>query len=182
MCGICGLVNFDGAPVDPSRVASMTQALIHRGPDDAGTYFNSESPNGPKIGLGFRRLSIIDLAGGHQPMRYKRAAIVFNGEIYNYRELKKQCESSGHKFQTQSDTEVILHLYDQFKEGCLEKLNGMFAFAVWDDEKKEIFLARDRLGIKPLYYFHEDKKFVQSAKMAKKALKLRPRTASPGRS
>lgn len=165
MCGICGILSFNGQPIKKEQISAMSNALIHRGPDDEGNYFSnsqtlklSNSKLDTHIGLGFRRLSIIDLAGGHQPMRYKNNVIVFNGEIYNFRELRSQCQSRGHQFKTQSDTEVLLHLYDEFSEKCLDHLNGMFAFAIWNEEKKELFLARDRLGIKPLYYFYEPAK------------------------
>lgn len=157
MCGICGIVYFDGKTVEKNRIQAMTEALVHRGPDDEGTYFSeAQSPMSKiKVGFGFRRLSIIDVAGGHQPMRVREKVVVFNGEIYNYQELKKECASSGDRFKTESDTEVLLHLYDEFGEACLEKLNGMFAFALWNEKENELFLARDRLGIKPLYYFYD---------------------------
>lgn len=168
MCGICGIVNFDGRPVDRERVADMSRALLHRGPDDQGLYFSADHQPGARAqaGFGFRRLSIIDIEGGHQPMRYKNLTIVFNGEIYNYRELRESAEKSGEKFSSHSDTEVILHLYDRYGPDALAKLNGMFAFAIWDSEKQELFLARDRLGIKPLYYAQNGGRFVFSSEMA----------------
>ncbi len=149
MCGICGKLILDpSATVSPALIKSMADAIRHRGPDDDG-YFMS----GP-VGLGFRRLSIIDLSGGHQPLSNEDGSvhIVFNGEIYNYKELRQYLLGRGHIFRTQSDTETIVHLYEDLGEACVEKLRGMFAFAIWDDRNKSLFLARDRVGIKPLYY------------------------------
>jgi asparagine synthase (glutamine-hydrolysing) len=149
MCGICGKLMLDGeAMVSPALVKAMADTIYHRGPDDEGYYVS-----GP-IGLGFRRLSIIDLQTGHQPVSNENGTIqiVFNGEIYNFRELRALLLSKGHVFRTQSDTEVIVHLYEEFGPECLEKLRGMFAFAIWDENAKTLFLARDRVGIKPLYY------------------------------
>jgi len=149
MCGICGKLIFDPeGRVSPALIKSMADTISHRGPDDDG-YFIS----GP-IGFGFRRLSIIDLSGGHQPLSNEDGSvhIVFNGEIYNYKELRQYLLGRGHVFRTQSDTETIVHLYEDLGEACVEKLRGMFAFAIWDDRNKSLFLARDRVGIKPLYY------------------------------
>ncbi len=136
------------ASVPLALLTEMTGAIIHRGPDDEGFY-----TSGP-VGLGFRRLSIIDLAGGHQPLcnEDKTVWIVFNGEIYNYQELRVFLLAKGHTFRTHSDTEVIVHLYEELGEKCVEKLRGMFGLAIWDDRNKSLFLARDRVGIKPLYY------------------------------
>lgn len=149
MCGICGKLNFDPESV-VSRVLLKTMAdtIAHRGPDDEGYYVSGQ------IGLGFRRLSIIDLAGGHQPLSNEDGSvwIVFNGEIYNYQELRVFLVSKGHVFRTDSDTEVIVHLYEEEGEACLNKLRGMFGFAIWDQRQRKLFLARDRVGIKPLYY------------------------------
>ncbi len=150
MCGICGKLNFDSAkPVSGELLKAMADAIQHRGPDDEG-FFRA----GP-VGFGFRRLSIIDLNTGHQPISNEdgSAWIVFNGEIYNYRELRQDLQSRGHVFSTQTDTEVIVHLYEEFGVGCMEKLRGMFAFAIWDEGRKQLLLARDRVGIKPLYYW-----------------------------
>jgi asparagine synthase (glutamine-hydrolysing) len=150
MCGICGKLEFDSeARVAPGLLKHMADAIVHRGPDDDGYYVK-----GP-IGLGFRRLSIIDLSGGHQPLANEDDSIwiVFNGEIYNYQELRVLLLAKGHVFKTQSDTEVIVHLYEEYGSDCLEKLRGMFGFAIWDSKKKSLFLARDRVGIKPLYYY-----------------------------
>lgn len=150
MCGICGKLEFDlEAKVVPNLLKQMADAIVHRGPDDDGYYVK-----GP-IGLGFRRLSIIDVSGGHQPLANEDDSvwIVFNGEIYNYQELRALLLAKGHVFKTQSDTEVIVHLYEEYGRDCLEKLRGMFGFAIWDSKKKSLFLARDRVGIKPLYYY-----------------------------
>ncbi len=149
MCGICGIVSLNPAqPVDRGVLEKMTQTMIPRGPDDQGIYHDTS------IGLGVRRLSIIDLSGGHQPIANedKTLWIVFNGEIYNYRELRVYLQKRGHIFATQSDTEVILHLYEEFKEECVQHLNGIFAFAIWDALRRELVIGRDRMGIKPLYY------------------------------
>ncbi len=136
------------ATVSPTLVKAMADTIYHRGPDDDGYYFS-----GP-VGLGFRRLAIIDLLSGHQPVPNEDGTvhIIFNGEIYNYKELRAFLLSKGHVFSTQSDTEVIVHLYEEFGPQCVEKLRGMFAFAIWDEKAKSLFLARDRVGIKPLYY------------------------------
>lgn len=147
MCGIVGILNKNGAPVDREVLERMTRRLVHRGPDDEGFYLDGS------VGLGFRRLSIIDLSGGHQPMSISdgRFTIVFNGEIYNFLELRAELEKEGVTFQTRSDTEVLLQLYAREGESCLSRLNGMFAFAIWDRVEKSLFLARDRMGKKPLY-------------------------------
>src|SRR5256885_1394164 len=142
MCGICGILDLNDRPVSVEKITAMREALVHRGPDDAGLC------QATGLALGFRRLSIIDVSDGHQPMRRGESTIVFNGEIYNYRELRAECERGGARFETQSDTEVLLELFRREGEACLKKLNGMFAFAVWNEEKKELFLARDRIGIK----------------------------------
>jgi len=149
MCGICGQFNFrDNAPVRLEAVKRMTNALAHRGPDDEGYYVSGS------LGLGFRRLSIIDLQGGRQPMSDPEESVwvVFNGEIYNFQELREDLEKHGYVFRTKSDTEVIVHGYKQWGVDVLERLNGMFGLAVWDEKKRLLMLARDRMGIKPLYY------------------------------
>jgi asparagine synthase (glutamine-hydrolysing) len=150
MCGICGKFAFDRERAIPEvTVKKMADAIAHRGPDDQGFYCSGQ------IGLGFRRLSIIDLAGGHQPISNESGAIwiVFNGEIYNFQALRKDLIAKGHIFKTKTDTEVIVHLYEQYGSDCVHKLRGMFAFAVWDEDQRCLFLARDRVGIKPLYYY-----------------------------
>lgn len=154
MCGICGKLTFDRQlSVSPELLREMADTIAHRGPDDEGYYIS-----GP-IGLGFRRLSIIDLATGHQPLSNEDGTvwIVFNGEIYNYQELRVSLQRKGHVFKTQTDTEVIVHLYEEFGEDCVKKLRGMFAFAIWDERQETLFIARDRVGIKPLYYWLSDK-------------------------
>ncbi|MBI2469447.1 MAG: asparagine synthase (glutamine-hydrolyzing) [Candidatus Rokubacteria bacterium] len=148
MCGIAGIVSRDGAPVTLPEVRAMCDAMVHRGPDDEGFYL------GAGVGLGMRRLSIIDLATGRQPVRNEDGTVwvVFNGEIYNYRELRRALEAQGHAFYTATDTETIVHLYENYGPRCVEHLRGMFAFALWDEPRRRLLLARDRLGIKPLYY------------------------------
>lgn len=146
MCGICGKVGREQVQGDELR--RMAQAIVHRGPDDEGFYLNHS------VGMASSRLSIIDLEGGRMPIynEDKSVVIVFNGEIYNYRALRAELESSGHRFSTDSDTEVLVHLYEAYGERCLEHLRGMFAFAIWDERQRKLFLARDRLGQKPLFY------------------------------
>jgi len=149
MCGICGLYNFqNNAPVESETIKKMADSIVHRGPDDEGYYFSGS------FGLGFRRLSIIDLQGGHQPMsdKDKSVWVVFNGEIYNFPDLKKELEGFGHVFRTRSDTEVIVHGYKQWGVEVLNRLNGMFGLAIWDERKRKLILARDRMGIKLVYY------------------------------
>jgi len=149
MCGICGQFNFDNkAPVRRADLEVMTRSIVHRGPDDEG-YFIA----GP-LGFGFRRLSIIDLAGGHQPMSDQQESVwvVFNGEIYNFPELKRELQGFGHVFRTNSDTEVIIHGYKQWGDDVLNRLNGMFGLAIWDARQQRLLLARDPFGIKLIYY------------------------------
>jgi asparagine synthase (glutamine-hydrolysing) len=149
MCGITGWINHDsGKPIDRAILEKMTDIISHRGPD-AGGYFVA-----PGVGLGHRRLSIIDRAGGQQPMANEDGSVqvVFNGEIYNFQTVRAELISRGHRFITNSDTEVIVHGYEEFGPACLQYFQGMFAFAVWDQRKRQLFLARDRMGKKPLYY------------------------------
>ena len=149
MCGIAGVMKFGReARVESGVVRQMCNVMAHRGPDDDGVY-----TDGP-VGIGMRRLSIIDVAGGHQPISNETgtAWIVFNGEIYNHSELRKDLEARGHRYKTNSDTETIIHLYEEYGRDCVSHLRGMFAFAIWDRDKRTLFVARDRLGIKPLYY------------------------------
>jgi asparagine synthase (glutamine-hydrolysing) len=152
MCGIAGILRTQG-PIAPEVLGRMTDALAHRGPDDAGLHADVAA-SGAGVGLGFRRLSIIDLAGGHQPMANEDGSvwIVFNGEIYNFQDLRPDLESRGHVFRTRSDTETLLHSWEEYGLDCLAKLNGMFAFALWDRNRETLLLARDRLGKKPLYW------------------------------
>jgi asparagine synthase (glutamine-hydrolysing) len=152
MCGICGQYNFvDSSPVLLDDIKRMTGSLVHRGPDDEGVFLA-----GP-LGLGFRRLSIIDIGGGHQPMSDQQESVwvVFNGEIYNFKELRNELESCGHVFRTNSDTEVIVHGYKQWGDEVLNRLNGMFGLAIWDVRKERLMLARDPFGIKLVYYRFE---------------------------
>lgn len=146
MCGICGI--YDSQGVNRNDLQAMMNRLRHRGPDDSGTHVNH------KIALGSTRLSIIDINGGHMPISNEKGTIyiVFNGEIYNYRILRIELEKRGHQFKSQSDTEVILHLYEDLGEDCVKWLKGMFALAIWDEEKDRLFIARDRIGQKPLFY------------------------------
>jgi asparagine synthase (glutamine-hydrolysing) len=149
MCGICGKLNFDrDNEVSQSLLKAMADSIVHRGPDDDGYYLAGQ------VGLGFRRLSIIDLAGGHQPLSNEDGTvwIAFNGEIYNYQDLREDLLIKGHVFRTKSDTETIVHLYEEYGEAGIQSLRGMFAFAIWDQNQQKLLLARDRLGIKPLYY------------------------------
>src|SRR6266566_2817230 len=157
MCGIVGVLRGDGVPIPEALLAGMRDSLVHRGPDDAGLYLK-----GP-VGLGVRRLSVLDPTPmGHQPMGNSDGTlwVVFNGEIYNYVELRQELRSAGHRFVSDSDTEVLLHLYAQFGKDCLQRLNGMFAFAVWDARERVLFAARDRLGVKPFYYHHSGERFM----------------------
>ena len=149
MCGIAGILEFErDSRADPAALRAMCQIMEHRGPDDDG--FHTDGP----VGIGMRRLSIVDLATGHQPISNETASItiVFNGEIYNHLSLREQLVARGHSYRTHSDTETIVHLYEEYGVDCVQHLRGMFAFAIWDRNKKTLFIARDRLGIKPLYY------------------------------
>jgi len=149
MCGICGQFNFArNEPVESETVRQMTSSIAHRGPDDEGYFLSG------RLGLGFRRLSIIDLAGGHQPMSDAEETVwvIFNGEIYNYRELRAELQSKGHEFRTNSDTEVIIHGYKEWGAEVLNHLNGMFGLAIWDVKKRRLIVARDAMGIKMIYY------------------------------
>jgi len=149
MCGIAGIVQFSRDDrIDSTILRRMCGAMAHRGPDDEGIYID-----GP-VGIGMRRLSIVDLATGHQPISNEDRTVwvVFNGEIYNHAELRGPLMNQGHHYATNSDTETIIHLYEQYGHDCVERLRGMFAFAIWDSRKRSLFIARDRLGIKPLYY------------------------------
>src|SRR5262245_55637826 len=168
MCGIVGIVRNDGKPVDEQLLSRMNNAIRHRGPDEDGFYVN-----GP-VGLAMRRLSIIDLKGGQQPIHNqdKSAWIVFNGEIYNYLELRERLEKLGHTFYTNSDTEAIIHAYDRYGEDCPKHLRGMFAFAIWNNRTQELFLARDRVGKKPLLYASAGGRLIFASEFA--ALLLHP--------
>lgn len=160
MCGIAGIVSPNrGERIDENVVHRMCQAIVHRGPDEEGIFAKDNS------GLGMRRLSIIDVAGGHQPVFNEDRSIwiVFNGEIYNFPELRRELEGRGHRFSTNTDTEVIVHLYEDIGEDCVKKLRGMFAFALWDERRNSVLMARDRLGKKPLHYaLHRGKLYFAS--------------------
>ena len=155
MCGITGILNFN--PLENVRLdmlKNMTDSINHRGPDDEGHYLNNN------LGLGFKRLSIIDLKSGHQPLSNfnKSIWITFNGEIYNYKVLRDDLIKKNYVFNTNSDTEVIVNLYEEYGEKCTHFLRGMFAFVIWDDNKKKLFAARDRLGIKPFFYYLDNER------------------------
>ncbi|RPI55802.1 MAG: asparagine synthase (glutamine-hydrolyzing) [Acidobacteria bacterium] len=152
MCGIAGIIRWHHAPVAEQEIRAMCGLMVHRGPDEEGIYVKDG------VGLGMRRLSIIDLEGGQQPVFNEdgTVCVVFNGEIYNYRELRRQMARAGHAFRTAGDTETIVHLYEEYGVRCIDHLRGMFAFAIWDMRHKRLLLARDRLGIKPLYYAEFD--------------------------
>jgi asparagine synthase (glutamine-hydrolysing) len=157
MCGLVGIVSADPREaVDRARLEAMRDLLRHRGPDDAGSWIDDG------VGLGHRRLSIVDVAGGHQPMASEdeSAWLVFNGEIYNHPVLRPQLEARGHRYRTRCDAETILHLYEEDGDRCVERLRGMFAFAIWDRRQRRLLLARDRLGIKPLYYAFTERELV----------------------
>ncbi len=162
MCGICGVFDREAeTKPDLSLIEEMNRALTHRGPDDDGTFFDRG------VGLAVRRLSIIDVEGGHQPIHNEDSSIwiVFNGEIYNCRQLQALLEKLGHRFYTRTDTETIVHAYEEFGDECVKYLNGMFAFAIWDRPRRRLFVARDRFGIKPLYYTLVDKALVFASEL-----------------
>jgi len=148
MCGIAGIVNSEGGGVEAATIRRMCQSIVHRGPDDEGTFVKDGA------GLGARRLSVIDLPGGHQPLfnEDKTVCVVYNGEIYNFPDLRRDLEGRGHRFSTHTDTEVLVHLYEEMGRDLVQKLRGMFAFAIYDTRNRHLMLARDRLGIKPLHY------------------------------
>src|SRR5215471_3462957 len=167
MCGIAGIYS-PGRTVDESVVRDLTEIMRHRGPIEDGYFFRAH------VGLGMRRLSIIDIEGGHQPLFNEDGtiAVILNGQIYNYRELRKDLIKRGHHFRTESDTEVIAHLYEEMGEECVTQFNGMFALALWDENRQRLFIARDRLGVKPLYYYEGADQFVFASEL--KALLRHP--------
>ena len=154
MCGINGIALSDRShrEVSQRELESMRDCLRHRGPDDHGLFMDRH------VGLGHRRLSIVDVSGGHQPMSNEDETlhIIFNGEIYNHSDFRPGLEAKGHRYRSHCDTETILHLYEEKGPGAVGDLRGMFAFAIWDQRNRELFIARDRLGVKPLYYVHTD--------------------------
>ncbi|MBI4437483.1 asparagine synthase (glutamine-hydrolyzing) [Candidatus Uhrbacteria bacterium] len=169
MCGIVGRLNFNTEPVQAQTLKAMSDRLAHRGPDDAGMFVDGN------VGLGFRRLAIIDLSvRGHQPMsdEAREVHLVFNGEIYNFRSLRAELEADGVRFLSETDSEVIIHLYKKYGVGCLERLRGMFAFAIWDARARELFIARDRLGKKPLKFYLDAHRFIFASEL--KALFVNP--------
>jgi asparagine synthase (glutamine-hydrolysing) len=177
MCAICGIVNFNATDfVDRAVIERMTDSLAHRGPNDHGYFVEG------RVGLGHRRLSIIDLSGGGQPIFNEdgSAAIIFNGEIYNYQDLAAELVAAGHIFKTRSDTETILHAYEEYGTDCVDHLRGMFGFAIWDRRKRRLLLARDRLGVKPIYYYRNDR-FLAFASEIKALLEIPsvPREVDP---
>src|ERR1051326_493434 len=167
MCGIAGIYS-PVARVDELVVRDMTEVMYHRGPIENGYFLR------PQVALGMRRLSIIDIEGGHQPLfnEDRTVAVILNGQIYNYREIRADLIKRGHNLRTESDTEVIAHLYEEMGEECATQFNGMFAFALWDETKQRLFIARDRLGVKPLYYYEGDDQFVFGSEL--KALLRNP--------
>lgn len=164
MCGINGLWNLNGEPLDPRMFDRFTDTLAHRGPDGRGVYIDSQMP----VALGQRRLAIIDTSdGGRQPMPYAggRYWMVFNGELYNFLELRQELIAAGCTFTTDSDTEVVLAAYDRWGRECFLRFNGMWALAIWDREKKELFICRDRFGVKPMHYYYDGKRFAFASEM-----------------
>ena len=174
MCGICGVIDLDGRPVPPDVLARMTTSLAHRGPDRQQTFFHADA-GGPAVALGHLRLAIIDLSpAGAQPMTNEDGTlwITYNGEIYNFRELRAELRAAGHPFHSDSDTEVILHLYEEMGDRCVERLDGMFALALWDARRRRMLLARDRVGKKPLYVYRDRHRLVFGSEI--KALLCHP--------
>ncbi len=157
MCGIAGYINYS-SEVSKHTLGSMLGEIVYRGPDAVGKFVSKSK----RAALGIRRLSILDLKTGDQPISNEdgTVTVVFNGEIYNYKKLKEQLLKEGHKFKTNSDTEVLVHLYEKYGKKMPKYLNGMFAFAIWDEKKQSLFVARDRAGIKPLHFFNTGKEFV----------------------
>ena len=159
MCGIFGIINFNNKFVNRDEIEKMSNHMIFRGPDDKGVFISKN------IGIGMRRLSIIDPEGQCQPIfdKNKKIYLVFNGEIYNYVELREELIKKGYDFKTNGDVEVLLHLYQEMGVSCINKINGMFSFALVDLEKKITWLARDRVGVKPLYYYDDSNKLIFSS-------------------
>ena len=177
MCGICGIIDLTGQPIDQEILRRMADTLAHRGPDAEGFYRNPTAGTSPAVGLAHRRLSIIDIATGQQPLANEDGTvwIVFNGEIYNYLDVREELLHKGHVFKTRSDTETIVHAYEEWGESCVDRLRGMFAFAIWDENRQRLFVARDRLGIKPLYYYWDGKTLIFGSEI--KAIVANPRVA-----
>lgn len=173
MCGISGIYHLDGRPIDQGILEVMSRTMTHRGPDGEGYYVNAGSGERGNIGLGHRRLSIIDLATGKQPLCNEDGSvwITFNGEIYNFPELKTELEKKGHRFKTRSDTETIIHAHEEWGDDAVKRLRGMFAYAIWDERRKKLVLVRDRVGKKPLYYLQDGKRLAFASEL-KALLKL----------
>jgi asparagine synthase (glutamine-hydrolysing) len=168
MCGIIGFLTSRAENIpDYGVLREMRETLFHRGPDDSGEYIRALDEVGPFVFLGHRRLSIIDLSSGHQPLSNEDGSVwvTFNGEIYNFRELREDLKSRGHQFRTSSDTEVIVHAYEEYKEDCFQRFNGMFAIGIWDERQNRLVLARDRLGKKPLYYSRMNETFLFASEL-----------------
>src|SRR5262245_40560843 len=167
MCGIHGIIHLDGSPADAGLMPAMGRVTVHRGPDDEGMH-----ADGP-CAIGMRRLSIIDLAGGHQPISNAEGTVwvVCNGEIYNFRELRAELEGHGHRFKTGSDTEVLVHGYAQWGDDVVQRLNGMYGFALWDARRRRLVIGRDRLGVKPIYIYRDARRVAFSSE-AKALLEL----------
>ena len=159
MCGYVGIINKDEQIVNSHLLKSMASVIHHRGPDEEGLFVD-----GP-VGFYHKRLSIIDLTTGRQPMTFNDCTIVYNGEIYNYIELRDDLKKKGHCFDTKSDTEVILHMYQEFGDDFINYLNGMFAFIIYDKLRNRLLIAKDHFGIKPLYWYHDEKKIVFSSEI-----------------
>jgi asparagine synthase (glutamine-hydrolysing) len=166
MCGICGIVDLGGRPVDRDLVRRMANVIAHRGPDGEGFYFNRGGAAAPRstaeVALAARRLAIIDVDAGKQPIGNEDGSVwvAYNGEIYNHAQLRIELEARGHSFRTHCDTEVVVHAYEEWGDDCVQRFNGMFAFAIWDDRRRRLVLARDRLGVKPLVYFHRGERLL----------------------
>jgi asparagine synthase (glutamine-hydrolysing) len=171
MCGIYGVLDLHGAPVDGARLDAMAAKTVHRGPDDEGRHVDGA------LAIGMRRLSVIDVDGGHQPLTNEDGTLwlVANGELYNYRELRAELAAQGHRFRTRSDCEILLHLYERDGDRLLERVNGMFAFALWDAPRRRLLVGRDRLGIKPVYVAHDSRRLAFASE-AKALLALDRRT------
>ncbi|MDG4655099.1 asparagine synthetase B family protein, partial [Chryseobacterium arthrosphaerae] len=170
MCGIVGIIYKDSTCVTEELLRKMTDKMLHRGPDAEGFYINEN------FGMGHRRLAIIDTSdSANQPFLFKNKVLTFNGAIYNYIELKSELEKQGYVFSTNSDTEILIASYDYWGEKCVERFNGMWAFAIFDAEKNKIFCSRDRFGIKPFYYYTDDKKMIFASEI-KPILEIEPVT------
>ncbi|MEO1289971.1 MAG: asparagine synthase (glutamine-hydrolyzing) [Chloroflexota bacterium] len=163
MCGICGIYHQQSGYASPEQLGAMLDSIYHRGPDEDGQFATADG----RLAMGMRRLSIIDLAGGTQPIynEDQTIAIVFNGEIYNHQDLRRDLEAKGHRFRTNSDTEAIVHLYEEYGVDCVKRLRGMFGFSIWDSNQDRLLIARDHLGIKPIYYTRHNGQLIYSSEI-----------------